>query len=1780
MVEIVIPGVVVKEEVGRGSYSIVYRAERAGRNYAVKVPVRAVAYDESTDRAFAREATILACMNHPNIAPVRAAGRTADYPYLILDFIEGESLESRIRAGPLDVAETVRIALNVASALSEAHRRGLVHQDVKPPNILIGSHGDATLLDFGLMARAGGLYGDTAVGTVLYSAPEQTGMLHRQVDARADLYALGAVLYHCLAGSPPFQASDTAELMRMHAVVAPCPLAQVRADIPETLTTVVARLLAKDPDDRYPSARDVVVALAPLAPHWPEMPMPPAGAGGAWATGCLVGRRRERALLRRAWAECLAGGSGVVTVAGQAGAGKTLLIQELLSSSGLVAGRQVLRGRCAVHTSVPFTLLRDLIDSYFHDLQSVPEPGRRQLSDRIVAAAGADAGHLARLHPMLARALGVHTSSVETAVGESAADEMQFRSAVVGFLSRLTELSKGMIIWIDDAHWLGPADQQVLEDLTASINTPGLMIINSTRDASLRVAAGLATSWEVTLGPLDTNEVTQIIGYYLGEIADEAFADEVAVRSSGNPLAVVEYMRAVIDAGLIRPDWGRFVLDRASLDSLPLPVAVLNLIRHRLDGLSPVAASVLGAAAVIGRRFHPALLADASASSTAVVARATAEAEAHQLVISSGGGTWSFVHDCVHEALLSTMNEQARTTVHRRIVDVLEAPGTDVLGGVEAVESSRRPYELARHAVAGEVAPERRFRLAAAAAAAALVAPAPHEAVAFYRAASTAAAEAGIEPDADYEEGFALACTRTVQSLDARRHFLRALCEQSDPRRRAWIFEELAWVEYGEFHVAAAREYVHRGLAEIGRGLPANPGAMAAVSVGRWVVGMACRWRSTGFGRAAGDTKKLHEIRCRLYEVGALSEWYCGRMGPALAFLMSAVAPSNRLGSGAEYLRGHLCAHHMAAEFGRRRTVQRDIGWLHRLGEESNDPALQTKMFFYTASTLVFIGRNVEGERAFARAFRRGARFIETAHFLNCYSTYVRSLVVRGCFQEAWDVFEAQAGAAGGDRLQADFAIMRARIARILGFPPVKHAGLAALDAYPESERFRRYMICHDVAELEVEDGEFGPAFDAVISAGDAVGLRPSQVPKFFRSFWIAKARGRLEQARAAPPGPERARRHRAARQALRAARWAAAYPPCAADLRVLRAVDRQLIGDHDAALDLLDAAERRARDLDLPRVRFDALLERARCLSAQGETERAETEADLAAQFARQHGWVGRERRVLHEFKGLERRASPKEPAEALPTSSRDRRRLDAVLRVSAAAGRQTAPEAVATVALDEIISILGADRALLLFPALPEGTPASGHLPDSSGSEPDPGPLQLYASRTRNRGNEQHESEPLDCELTQFATTVVEHVHAEQRPLVVTGTDEGAALGSHSAVQYGLRSILAAPVPFDGHRSGVIYVDSRVARGLFTEEDAQILITLAKQVGQVLRTAETSRLQAVIAAERHQREFAETLRAVTVQATSTLDTRDIPGRVLTAARRILPFDAAWVLTRASGTIRVDSTHGDVDDVADADAEPAIPEGSPLWGALLSGQILAADDNATELPGQRYPAESWLVAPLPLRRNTEIIIVLASRAPGCYGDTRIQTARTVIDQSMIAYRNAQLIEELRHHAATDPLTGLANRRQFFEQAERALARRTAAGLPTNAAMIDIDHFKRVNDTYGHSIGDEVLTKVTQRIRTSLRADDIIGRVGGEEFAALLPGSLPVAEMITARLRYTVSNSPIDTVAGPLTVRLSIGLTPLSPHDNGLADLLDRADRALYTAKRAGRDRVVIETRP
>ena len=214
------------------------------------------------------------------------------------------------------------------------------------------------------------------------------------------------------------------------------------------------------------------------------------------------------------------------------------------------------------------------------------------------------------------------------------------------------------------------------------------------------------------------------------------------------------------------------------------------------------------------------------------------------------------------------------------------------------------------------------------------------------------------------------------------------------------------------------------------------------------------------------------------------------------------------------------------------------------------------------------------------------------------------------------------------------------------------------------------------------------------------------------------------------------------------------------------------------------------------------------------------------------------------------------------------------------------------------------------------------------------------------------------------------------------------------------------------------------------------------------------------------------------------------------------------------------------------------------------------------------------LIAPL-RHRSKMVALLVAHRCVGSnpFGPHELEMANVMGAQVAVAVANALLIEETQRLALTDSLTGINNRRHLFELGQRSFGAAKRYGRPLSAVMFDIDHFKAVNDTYGHGVGDEVLVEVAARARRTVRDVDVLGRYGGEEFVVLLPETdRERGKTAAERIRAAIGDKPIETAAGPLTVTVSAGIAEVAPDMNELVDLIDCADQALYEAKNAGRD--------
>jgi serine/threonine protein kinase len=263
----------IRDQLGRGGMGAVYLAEHEAlrRQVALKILVAGKDADQKLAlERFLREARAAAALDHPNIVRIHDVSRHGDVPYLVMEYVDGETLQERVdRDGPLHYAQAADYIAQAAAGLQHAHEKGFVHRDVKPSNLMVDRAGVVKILDMGLARSAVDerdrltekLDQGAVVGTADFIAPEQA-LSSPSVDGRADIYSLGATFYALVTGKPPFDGNTTQKLLQ-HQLKAPPPLSAVDPDLPEELSAVVARMMAKKPEARYQTPAEVIAALAP-----------------------------------------------------------------------------------------------------------------------------------------------------------------------------------------------------------------------------------------------------------------------------------------------------------------------------------------------------------------------------------------------------------------------------------------------------------------------------------------------------------------------------------------------------------------------------------------------------------------------------------------------------------------------------------------------------------------------------------------------------------------------------------------------------------------------------------------------------------------------------------------------------------------------------------------------------------------------------------------------------------------------------------------------------------------------------------------------------------------------------------------------------------------------------------------------------------------------------------------------------------------------------------------------------------------------------------------------------------------------------------------------------------------------------------------------------------------------------------------------------------------------------------------------------------------------------
>lgn len=333
----------------------------------------------------------------------------------------------------------------------------------------------------------------------------------------------------------------------------------------------------------------------------------------------------------------------------------------------------------------------------------------------------------------------------------------------------------------------------------------------------------------------------------------------------------------------------------------------------------------------------------------------------------------------------------------------------------------------------------------------------------------------------------------------------------------------------------------------------------------------------------------------------------------------------------------------------------------------------------------------------------------------------------------------------------------------------------------------------------------------------------------------------------------------------------------------------------------------------------------------------------------------------------------------------------------------------------------------------------------------------------------------------------------------------------------------------------------------------------------------------------ERDQRTLANALKNAASLVNSPLDISEVLTRVLAAVGEVVPVDVSSIILigdngKLSGVGRsgIPGFHKKLDILG----QLTINDFQTLRTMKRTGNPLIIPDIA------QYPAwstlagdtktRSYLGCPIKIKGHVAGFLSVENVNPGFYTRDHIDKLESFVDLAATAIENAHLQQETQKMAISDELTALYNRRGLMDIGRREIDRARRFNHPLSVAIMDIDNFKSINDRYGHIAGDQILNQVADSCRASFREIDIIGRYGGDEIVVLLiENDLNQAYQIANRFRETIANRVFKTDVGNLTTTVSIGVAELTKNTEDLTALIDTADRALYMAKEAGRNRIM-----
>lgn len=1725
---------------GEGGMGSVYLAQDRAVDRKVALKVARDPLSPERFEHLKHEFWLMTRLHHPNLVEAYDYGRLEDgSPYLTMEVVDGQALDENLPLTPEQVRD---VAIQTARALGYIHAQGFVHCDIKPENIRLTPDGRVKLMDFGLMERTGRIGGPIR-GSLAYLAPEVAK--GAMVDARSDLYSLGIMLYQLASGTLPFQAETPAEMLRAHLSQ---PVPPLDATLPEDLRELLPQLLAKDAFSRPNTATELLLALGEEGTQGPVYLFSPPLVGRAEA----VSRFDSGELSNGTWA-----------LVSPSGMGKSRLVKEFRFQAQL-GERPFLLAACPPQACAPYAPVTDLMR------QLLPLAGQH-------APEALDAARmsLSRLLPELSR-------PEDAAFDMEPQQEKSRLHAAIADLVRAVSEAKGLILAIEDIDTLDSSSREVLEQLSRLAADRELTLL-TTRTSDGNGLEGEAIIW---LEPLSAEDVHTLIAAMVGHVpVPESFSAAVFEAAGGNPQSISDLLQHLVDTSVIRSERGRWVLP----DELPegaLPENWHDLLRQNLAALSPEAHRIAEAIAMVGRPTSLALL----ERIPGIPHEETLYQAIDELVQAGmvhGQTDIDFAQRALGPIVLEGLGSESIRAWHTRLTDAFEAAFADDPGNLDVLN------QLGTHALRSEM---------------------PERAIPY-------CLDAGLRNYALYANE--AACT-----------FLEGGLALMSPEPSALRFDLLSALGDAKRMLgdsAAAAEAYQEAIAmaetlgksvELANILVSYGKAMQ--SRGKYEEAQASLSRAMEVAEASGNVKA--KIRA-LMTLGRIF-YFTGKAAQTTPMLEEAAHLSRERGEMLTLSESLAFLGFLFSSSGKGQTEKGLMLLKEALAikERFNDLLGLNEANMMLGNAYLSLGRYTEAYQAFEETRRINVLIDQRDELVFSQLNLAATALELGEFRDAEAVAkDALTGARElGSRMAEGMALaMEGMAAMHLGrlgeaLTRVDEGLQVALDTrnrYLEMTlnvyRAELYMTLGataealDIARTTLKDAEETGHSDIASSA------RPILAALLLRSDEREEVRSLLNLALTQANEAE-ARGLAAKLLFVQADLLAISKDVMAAQRMAFESLHqaeevgaRNLIGRIHLFLGELHlrndrrslATEHLRKAIHLAEEMGQADLDgRALRLLAEVDTLRgddhrrlsqnicdrltqtlpAERQEDFRAAWHRDYIPVvasaqsssdSLEHHLERLQEGLNAVARHAQGQQTqLDDLQHSNRKLTQLIDFSLKVSQIHDVALVLEMTMDLLLDIVGGKRGFIL---------------KLEGSELLPMQIREFP-------------QSLPPEDWRVSRAIADEVFQTEQPLCLRDTRHEARFKAKDPA-VAARTVLAAPLKIRNRMVGALYVDRSTDEAPFDEKDLDVVMSLASVSANAIENASMHSEW-----EDKSRKL-EMLNGLARTITTTLVMEEVLQLVLKSTLDLTQAERGYILLWENEQLVCRSALNHLGAALTLEDDPI--SRSICQRVLDSAEPLCVDD---ALSDQEFQMQASVMAlnlrtvmcvPLLAKQTVLGVLYVDSQAiVNHFTERDLALLESIAHHAAIAIENAhlytqltqranelehlvELYEEANMRASTDPLTGLHNRRYFQDQLGRDFAQSRRHHRHLSVILLDIDHFKSFNDTFGHQLGDEVIVAVARVLEGAVRLSDLAARWGGEEFIVALPDTdLDGAVTVAERIRQSVSEIQLtDPEGNPLRqITASLGVSSLRPEDDRIAELIERADRALYVAKAGGRNQVQV----